>query len=151
MFRNLAIIFAVALAGYAIAYLGIEHRRARKGPWEVAFTSDPSGTPSIVINQSALNITNTRIQFPGAVVSPDCFTNVSFVQPRQVPYDLPFGRCIFMDTTFLPGTIVFQMFGHEIQLIPRVLTLDGKEQSWSVHAQFVLPATNKATPLSADR
>jgi len=35
-----------------------------------------------------------------------------------------------MDTTFQPGTVVFTNFGHEIQLLPRVLTIDKVERPW---------------------
>jgi hypothetical protein len=35
-----------------------------------------------------------------------------------------------MDTTFLPGTLTLQVFGHEIELLPRVLVVDLKEHSW---------------------
>jgi len=40
-----------------------------------------------------------------------------------------------MDTTFLPGTVAFQLFGHEIELLPRVLIIDHEEHPWhSKHA-----------------
>jgi len=74
---------------------------------------------------------------------------LAFEQPRQVPYDLPIGRCLFMDTTFLPGTIVMEIFGHEIQLIPRVLTIDRQEQPWKSDAVIALAAqvtTNQPAP-----
>jgi hypothetical protein len=48
-----------------------------------------------------------------------------------------------MDTTFLPGTIVFDLFGHEIQLIPRVLRIDGKEIPWQSNATIPVTGTNK--------
>jgi hypothetical protein len=47
-----------------------------------------------------------------------------------------------MDTTFLPGTIAFVLFGHEIQLIPRVITLDKQERSWQSGETIVLTGTN---------
>ena len=58
------------------------------------------------------------------------FTNWIFTQPLQVPYEVPFGQCIFMDTTFLPGTLTFRMFGHELELLPRTLVVDHQEQPW---------------------
>jgi hypothetical protein len=39
-----------------------------------------------------------------------------------------------MDTTFQPGTLVITEFGHEIQLLPRALTLARQEQSGAVIA-----------------
>jgi hypothetical protein len=60
-----------------------------------------------------------------------------------VPFDVPFGKCVFMDTTFLPGTLAFELFGHEIQLIPRVLTIDKQEQPW--RSNVIIPVTKTNT------
>ena len=130
--KHFILAFLIALVVYAVFYQGIEHRRARKGPWQVTFTNSVSdGAPSLVINQPKLALTNVQISFPGEVLP---LTNATgtliFRQPRPVPYDLPFGRCIFMDSTFLPGTLTFQLFGHEIELLPRVLIIDHQEHPW---------------------
>ena len=135
----------IAIVLYAISYTAIEHRRTRKGPWRVAVTNDASGAPALLINQPALGITNVEIRFPDARPT----TNFSpatlvFAEPREVPYDAPFGRCLFMDTTFLPGTIVLKAFGHEIQLIPRVLTIDRREQPWHSRMTISLGATTNS-------
>src|SRR4026208_890330 len=111
--KHFVLTFAVALVIYGIAYYGIEHRRTRKGPWQVAFTNEAGGSPALLMNQPSLAITNVQIIFPGATMPTNASTRLAFTTPRQVPYDLPFGRCLFMDTTFLPGTIVFDLFGHE--------------------------------------
>jgi len=129
--KHFALALFIALAGYFAAYHAIEHRRNRKGPWSVTFTNGPSGAPSIVINQPALRITNVEITL---VENTTSTTNQSatllFSQPRQAPYEVPFGKCIFMDTTFLPGTVTFQLLGHEIELLPRVLIIDHRECPW---------------------
>lgn len=63
-----------------------------------------------------------------------------FDQPRPVPYDLPLGKCVFMDTTFLPGAVTFRLFGHEIELLPRVLIIDQQDLPWrSVSALEIQP------------
>jgi hypothetical protein len=142
--KHLALAFAAAAAIYIVAYHGIEHRRTRHGPWQVAFTNDATGSPALLINQPALSITNVQIVFPGAMTTNFSPQTLTFATPRNVPYDLPFGRCLFMDTTFLPGTIVFHLFGHEIQLIPRVLTIDGTEQTWRSDTTISLAPTNSA-------
>ncbi len=49
----------------------------------------------------------------------------------------------FMDTTSLPGTVVLKLFGHEIQLMPRVLTVDKKERPWRSEETLALPGTNR--------
>lgn len=145
LLKILLIAFVIALVVYAVAFFGIENRRTRRGPWQVAFTNDISGAPELIVSQSALAITNVQIIFPNAAL-PKNFSSqkFAFAQPREVPFDLPFGQCLFMDTTFLPGTIVFSIFGHEIQLIPRVLTIDKVEQAWKSNATIsLLPKAGK--------
>ena len=141
LFRHLVVPFGIAVVVYVIFYSWIEHRRNMRGPWEVAFTNDVSGAPVLVINQPKLAITNLQITFPG-VTNRATNATLSFSQPRQVPWDVPFGKCVFMDTTFLPGTIVFDLFGHEIQLIPRVLTIDQKEMPWESAKTIAVALTN---------
>ena len=130
--KHFVIAFAIAVVVYVTFYGWIEHRRARKGPWEMTFTTNSAGAPQILINQPKLALTNFTIRFPGESIP---ITNLpamlSFKEPRQVPYPVPFGRCIFMDSTFLPGTLTFQFFGHEIELLPRVLIIDHREYPWS--------------------
>ena len=142
--RPVIVAFVAALAIYFVFYTGIEHRRTRKGPWQVAFTNHLDH-PAIIINQPALGITNVQIIFAAAAA-----TNVAEVdlyrEPREVPYPVPYGKCLFMDTTFLPGTIVFELFGHEIQLIPRVLTIDKREQPWSSGVTVTLVSPSLTIP-----
>jgi hypothetical protein len=138
--KHFIIAFIIALAGYVLFYHFIENRRTRKGPWQVTFTNSPAGVPAIVVNQPALSISNVQIHFPSGIVasSQSSITNYQspvtnhlvFNRPRPVPYDVPFGKCIFMDTTFQPGTLTFQLFGHEIELLPRTLILDRQEHGW---------------------
>ena len=141
LLKLVAIAFLLALAVYFIAFSGIEHLRTRKGPWEVTFTHNNNGAPAIVVNEPKLNISNVTIDFPRAETSATNST-LDFARPKQVPFEVPFGQCIFMDTTFQPGTVVFNFFGHEIQLIPRVLTIDKKEYPWQSGTTFAL--TNMA-------
>lgn len=120
--------FVIAALLYGVCYTAIERRRTRNGPWRVTFAS-PSGAPALVINEPKLGISNVTITFPAEKAAATNVTTV-FDQPQPVPFDVPFGQCVFMDTTFQPGTIVFETFGHEIQLLPRVLTIDKKEVPW---------------------
>ena len=131
--------FIIALLLYLAAYSFIEHRRVRNGSWLVTFTQN-SGVPMLVVSEPALAITNVQIVFPGASVDEtNLNSTLDFAQPFPVPHPVPFGEIIFMDTTFLPGTVVFQMFGHEIQLIPRVLTIDKQERPWRSNEIISLP------------
>jgi hypothetical protein len=145
LWRHMLVPLGIALLVYAVFYAWIENRRTRRGPWQVAFTNNASGAPAILINQPKLAITNLEITFPGETNTVNASAaSFTFDQPHPVPYDVPFGKCVFMDTTFLPGTIVFDLFGHEIQLIPRVLTIDKKEIPWQSGATIPVSGTNLA-------
>jgi len=146
MLKRVAVTFVIALAVYVVGYRGIEHGRTRQGPWKVVFTNTVSGAPAIRIDQPNVNITNVLIAFPGqAIPTAGGGGSIDFGQPRPVPWEVPFGQCVFMDTTWLPGTLVFQLFGHEIQLLPRVLTIDKSERPWRSDETLVLrPAKTDA-------
>ena len=137
IFKQAIAVFIVALAAYIVIYHAIEDRRTRNGPWLVAFTNDAAGVPALLINQPRLAITNVLIVFPGATNPASNFT-LALTQPRAVPFAVPFGKCVFMDVTSLPGTVVFELFGHEIQLLPRVLTIDKAEQPWRSDSRLTL-------------
>ena len=126
---QILLVFVAALVGYAVVYRWIEHRRVIKGPWVVTCTTE-TGTPTLIVNQTTLGIRDVRVVFAGASVPSNTTQAVEFSQARPWPYSVPFGQCVFMDTTFLPGTIALEMFGHEIQLLPRVLTIDKVERPW---------------------
>jgi hypothetical protein len=136
--KHFALAFVIALVGYWIVYHAIEYRRNRKGPWSVTFTNAPAGAPAILVNQPALRLTNVQINFLEGAATTNMSASLSFSQPREVPYDVPFGKCVFMDTTFLPGTVTFQLFGHEIELLPRVLIIDHSEYPWHSNTNIAL-------------
>jgi hypothetical protein len=122
--------FVIAVLVYAVAFYGIEHRRTKNGPWRVTFSSaGGASAPCLVIDEPQLRITSLKIIFPGQS-APATNGVLVFDQPREVPFPVPFGNCVFMDAISLPGTVVFSIYGHEIQLIPRVLTIDKKEYPW---------------------
>jgi hypothetical protein len=129
--KHFLLAFLLAVICYAFFYHNIEHRRTRKGPWEIIFTNDFNGSPALVINQPKLAITNAQIVFSDQKIPPGFSSaTVLFSQPRPVPYSLPLGKCVFMDTTFLPGTVTLDLFNHEIELLPRVLVIDRQEHPW---------------------
>ena len=138
--KHFILAFLLALAGYIVFYQGIEHRRARNGPWRVTFTTGSNEVPTIVIDQPRLAITNVQIRFAGeTLLATNGAATLVFGQPRAVPYEVPFGQCVFMDTTFLPGTVTLQLFGHEIELLPRVLVIDRQEHRWRSGTTIALP------------
>jgi hypothetical protein len=129
--KHFILAFVLAVICYAFFYTKIENRRTRKGPWTVTFTNSFEGWPQLVIDQPKLSITNVQINFPEqSAKSTQKHDKLVFSQPRPVPFEVPFGKCVFMDTTFLPGTVTFEMFGHEIELLPRALIIDGQERPW---------------------
>lgn len=142
LFRHLVIPCVIAVLLYFISYTWIEHRRTWKGPWRVTFTNDVSGSPALLISQPTLAITNLQITFADGTNGSSSNVLMALDTPKQVPYDIPFGKCVFMDTTFLPGTIVFDLFGHEIQLIPRVLTIDKTDIPWQSNERIIVNGTN---------
>ena len=140
--KHFALAFLIAILVYFVAYTFIEQRRNRKGPWQVTFTTQPFAGPSIKIDQPALHLTNVAINFAGnGVPGTNTSSTLIFDQPRPVPYDVPYGKCLFMDTTFLPGTLTLQLFGHEIELLPRVLIIDHREYPWQSNTNIQLQAS----------
>jgi hypothetical protein len=129
--KHFALAFLLAVVFYAVLYRGCEQRRTKRGPWEVTFTTNSAGFPLMLINQPRLAITNKQIHFPDQQVpATNKLELVEFRQPKPVPFPVPFGKCVFMDTTFLPGTVAFEIFGHQIELMPRVLITDHQEHPW---------------------
>ena len=131
LLKHVLVAFGIALLVYLASYTAIEHRRNRTGPWQVTFTNVSATVPAILINQPALGITNVQLAFVGELNStPIATVTLQFGEARGVPFDVPFGKCMFLDTTFLPGTVALSLFGHEVQLLPRVLTIDKVERAW---------------------
>ena len=125
--KHIAIAFAIALALYIVSFGWIQHRRMFRGPWEIIFVTDSAGQPSLKISQPVLQMSET-IDFPGQKIAPANLARAqSFVEAVT---NLPFGEMIFQDPTFLPGTVTMRQFGHEIELLPRVLIVDKKEIPW---------------------
>ena len=138
--RHFLLAFLLAVAGYIVCYQAIEHRRSHNGPWRVTFTRHEAGAPLLLINQPLLRITNVQVEFAAeALPATHLPMTMVFDQPKPVPYPVPFGSCVFMDTTFLPGTVTLELFGHEIELLPRVLVLDRQEHPWRSNSSTPLP------------
>lgn len=125
---------------YFAAFYGCEHVRMRRGPWEVQFQTDEKGRPSVLIDQPRLGISAVRILFVDEQIAA---TNqrVAFARPLVVA---PFGKVIYEDLTFLPGVVTFDLFGHEIELLPRVLIVNKKEIPWK--SGSIIELTNADKP-----
>jgi hypothetical protein len=130
--KHFVLAFLLAALCYAVFYKFIDDRRHRNGPWQVIFTANTANnTPLLVINQPMLAISNVEINFldeTNPLTSP---VKMTFREPEPIPYSVPFGQCTAMDIRFLPGTVAFKFFGHSIELRPRALIIDQREQPWS--------------------
>jgi hypothetical protein len=50
---------------------------------------------------------------------------------------------IYEDLTFLPGVVTFDLFGHEVELLPRALIANKKQVPWKSGVTIDLWPTNK--------
>ena len=127
--KHLVLVFLMALVVYVTFYSCDRHLRLRKGPWQVSFQVEPTGEPSISVSQAKLAIKDVKVIFSGESTEVKGLPVVVDVDvPRKT---VPFGKIIFDDPNDLPGTVVFDLFGHEIELLPRALFVDRKEYAWS--------------------
>lgn len=142
--KILLIGFGIALVIYIFAFSLIQNRRVTKGPWQVVFTTDSEGVPGLLVNQTKLKVSQ-RIIFPEQRLSQ---TNLEqtlvFDDPTKT--NAPFGEIVFQDLTFLPGTVTFNFFGHEIELLPRVLIVDKQERAWKTGDGFSVTGEGKYKP-----
>jgi hypothetical protein len=125
--KHVGVALLIAVVFYFVTYTWIEHRRVVHGPWEIRFSSDTAGVPSLSISETELNISKT-VRFTGGKTKPNISKSVEF---RLETPELPFGEIVFQDPTFLPGTLSMHLFDHKVELVPRVLFIDGKEYPWN--------------------
>jgi hypothetical protein len=57
--------------------------------------------------------------------------------------EVPFGDLFYEDLTYLPGVLTFNFFGHEIQVMPRILTINQKEHPWTTSLKLNLIPESK--------
>lgn len=133
----------LAVAIYAGGFALDQHLRTRRGPWEVTFTTEPSGAPAVIVNQRQLNIANLKIVFLGEAMT-NVHAAVAFDSPQK---PVPFGKVKFEDLTYLPGTVTFDFFGHEVELLPRTLYLNRKAHPWMSNEAIQLSSTDKPAAL----
>jgi hypothetical protein len=134
--KHFAIVFASVLVLYIATFGWIQHRRVFRGPWEITFATDGAGRPSLRISEPKLGISQ-EISFPAQKIAPPNLARVERFD--EAVTNLPFGQMIFQDPTFLPGTVTMRLFGHEIELLPRVLIIDKKEIPWRTGQKVEVP------------
>ncbi|MDG1890577.1 MAG: hypothetical protein P8L18_04635 [Verrucomicrobiota bacterium] len=151
--RHLLIAFGLALTGYVLMYGCDRHLRARKGAWEFTFAATATGEPVLTIDQAHYGIRKVRV----------VIENQHYEGPtKRLRFDkpgleLPFGKPVFFDTTFLPGSVTLDLYGHEVEVLPRTLIVNFKELPWVSGQQHSLApeeawsvkATNKVEQVPA--
>ena len=137
--KSIALLFGAVLALYVVVFFGIERARQHKGPWEVDFQTNAGGSPVLIVSQAKLGLSDVIIVVHGENAG-NALGQVSF---DQVKRPVPFGKVIYEDLTFLPGVVTFDLFGHEIELLPRALIADKKLVEWKSGATVDLWPTNK--------
>jgi len=141
--KSFVLLALAVFALYFVVFYGIEGCRRAKGPWEVTFATNEAG-PLLVVKQPQFQY-NCTITFPAETASA---TNL----PQTVRFDrpkltVPFGKVIYEDLMQLPGVVTFDLFGHEIELLPRTLIVNKRQVPWNSERSVVLWSTNKpATP-----
>lgn len=144
--RDILILFVVVFVLYLAAFHGVEHLRHRSGGWRVEFATRANGQAAVRISQPKLGIRRVELVFPeeqpGATAT-NLPAVLEFTGPQDTPFPAPFGRVIYQDLTFLPGAVTFDLFGHEIELLPRTLIVNRREQPWRPEMSLTLWATNK--------
>jgi hypothetical protein len=147
--KSIALWFAIVLGLYLGIFYAVEYWNHRQGPWEVTFLTDQAGKPSIAISQPKLNISAVRIDFNGEKISTTKLSEkVQFAEPSPtLPFPTPFGQVIYQDLRALPGVVTFNFFGHEVELLPRVLVVNKKELPWRSGTTLELsPADKPSSP-----
>lgn len=140
------VIFAAALTlvVYVAGFWWIEHINHRHGPWEIRFKTDAEGHLSLTVDQPALGISNVTVS-----VADKALTNRNFsatVRFHDVTNTAPVGELIYFDTRTLPGVLTFNLLGHEVEFMPRTMTVDLEEVAWASGTNIVLTGEGKYVP-----
>ena len=139
--RHLLIAFGLAVVIYAAFFTCDLGLRRRKGPWTVEFQTNAAGQTAITVNQPSLGITNVQVVFLN-----ESATNTGRVIFDRPQRPIPFGKTKFEDLTYLPGSVAFDFFGHEVELLPRTLYLNKKEHAWKPNEVIQLAPDQKLPP-----
>jgi len=137
--RHLLVAFLLSLTGYVLVYWFIESRRVADTAWVVAFQTEAEGRPVLEIRQETMGLGPVRIRIDTTNITPAVpRQEIEFSKPRPFPFEVPLGQCIFQDATFLPGTVVLEIGGIQIQMLPRALTIGTNEFTWASNALVVV-------------
>ncbi len=138
-------LFLATLFLYITIYGGCMACRRRGGPWAITQDKLPDGTPIVKIeHHRILSNGPVILRFPGET-APARFTNHPLLRIYTQPNTnaLPYGPVLFLDTTFLPGNVTLDAFGHLVEIVPRTLYLDGRDVGWMPGTNITLLPENK--------
>src|SRR5687767_15255848 len=139
--KTFGIGFVLALVLYIAGFSWIQHKREYKGPWIVTFASDEAGTPYLLVTQKHLQIEPHKIVFADQHIErTNLLRTVRFEGPTT---NAAFGEIVFQDPTFLPGTVTFNFWSHEIELMPRTLVINKEEIPWHSKTNITLTGEGK--------
>jgi len=140
--KHLLIAFLLALGIYAGFFVFDQSMRTRNGPWQVSFETNAQGFAAIRVDHSKLALSNVLVVFLGERAT-NSGGRMLFDKPQQ---PVPFGKVKFEDLTYLPGSVAFDFFGHEMELLPRTMYLNKKEFYWTNNTVIELRAEEKLPP-----
>jgi hypothetical protein len=138
---------SMALLLYIAGFTLNERLRLRRGPWEMSFQARPNGDTEVQIRQPALGIGPVTILFAGEPYTNDVM-NVRFDTPRK---PVPVGRVKYDELTYLPGVVTLDLFGHELELLPRTLYVNRVPHAWSLSTNLVLTTADRPASLPEPR
>jgi hypothetical protein len=141
--RHLLAAFLLSVVLYATLYWFIEGRRVVHGPWIVSFVTNESAVVEVQVRQESLKLGPVTIRFMAAQpIDSNAWHQVAFDTPKPVPFNVPGGRCVFQDTTFLPGTVVLDLGSTTLQMLPRTLNVGTNEFPWRAGTVIVVDGTS---------
>ncbi|MBI1839525.1 MAG: hypothetical protein HYR88_01570 [Verrucomicrobia bacterium] len=141
--RPVFLFFLALIPCYLAVFWGVEHWRTRQGPWVLDFSTDASGVPALRVLHPTIVPAGVEVRFVDERQSGATNGSVILNRPMQ---PLPWGRRISEDLTALPGVETLSLFGHEVELAPRVLVVDRKEIAWRSQAVIAPKASEKLPP-----
>jgi hypothetical protein len=137
--KSIVLLFPVVLVAYLLVFYGLEHLRHRKGPWDAEFRVNAKGVPTVTVAQPDAGLKNVSLVYHGETTTNEP-GRISFDRVKQPS---PVGRVIYEDLTFFPGVVTLDLFGHEVELLPRTLIANKKGIPWKSGAVIDFWPTNK--------
>jgi len=119
-----------AIVIYLIAWNGLEYMRSRHGPWAFEFSRRSPDVLALVAHQSSLGIEGFEIIVEGVDGIED-FEGSETVVFDGVESSLPVGTIRYHDLMILPGVITIELYGNEIEFLPRTLYVNREEVAWT--------------------